>query len=202
VEVFVNFLAHLYLSGADPEIMVGNFMGDFVKGRVGDEYPPRLRDGIVLHRRIDTFAQHNPLFQQSRQRLATRYGLYRGVLVDLFYDHFLALEWGEWSDEPLSVWLARVRLIVEDHRSSLPERLQGFVAVLFEDLLPSYREVGGIGRALERMSRRVRRPNPLAGGEEELVRHYEGLGDDFRRFLPEAREFVTAFLAGDAGTDS
>jgi len=122
--------------------------------------------------------------------------------VDLFYDHFLAREWGEWSDEPLVVWLARIRLVVEGHRSCLPERLQGFVAVLFDDLIPSYREVAGIGRALERMSRRVRRPNPLAGGEEELVRHYEGLGDDFRRFLPEAREFVTAFLAGDAGTDS
>jgi acyl carrier protein phosphodiesterase len=198
----VNFLAHLYLSGVDPEILVGNFMGDFVKGRVGDAYPPRLKDGIVLHRRIDTFAQHHPLFHQSRQRLATRYGLYRGVLVDLFYDHFLALEWEQWSDEPLAVWLAQARLVVEGHRSYLPERLQGLVAVLFEELLPSYREVTGVGRALERMSRRVRRPNPLAGGEEELVLHYTGLGDDFRQFLPEAREFVTAYLTGDAAADS
>lgn len=198
----MNFLAHMYLSGVDPELLVGNFMGDFVKGRVGDAYPPRIREGIVLHRRIDTFAQHHPLFHQSRQRLAARYGLYRGVLVDVFYDHFLALEWEEWSDEPLAVWLARVRLIVEGYRSYLPERLQGFVAVLFEDLLPSYREVTGIGRALERMARRVRRPNPLAGGEEELVRHYAGLGDDFRQFLPEAREFVTAYLSEDAGAVS
>ena len=198
----MNFLAHMYLSGVDPEILVGNFMGDFVKGRVGDAYPPRLRDGIILHRRIDTFAQHHPLFRQSRQRLAPRYGLYRGVLVDLFYDHFLAREWGAWSDEPLAAWLARTRLVVEVHRSRLPERLQGLVTVLFEDLLPSYREVAGIGRALERMARRVRRPNPLAGGEEELVLHYAGLGDDFRRFLPEAREFVAAFLAGDADADS
>ena len=89
-------------------------------------------------------------FRQSRQRLASRYGLYRGVMVDLFYDHFLALEWEAWSDEPLDVWLARVRGIVESHRSSLPERLQGLVPTIFGELLPSYREVVGIGRALER----------------------------------------------------
>lgn len=190
----MNFLLHLYLSGEDPEVLIGNFMGDFVKGRVGDVWPHRIRDGIMLHRRIDAFAEHHLLFRQSRERLASRYGLYRGVLVDLFYDHFLALEWREWSAEPLAVWLARTRGVVEAHHASLPERLQELVPVIFEELLPSYREVAGIGRALERMARRLRRPNPLAGGEEELVRHYAGLRDDFRRFLPEAREFVAAEL--------
>ena len=190
----MNYLVHLYLSGDDPEILVGNFMGDFVKGRVNYINPHHLRDGIVLHRRIDTFAQHHPLFRQSRQRLAPRYGLYRGAMVDLFYDHFLALGWETWSGEPLDVWLARIRGIVESHNSSLPERLQGFVPIIFGELLPSYRQVEGIGRALERMARRVKRPNPLAGGEEELVSHYAGLQDDFQSFLPAAREFVSDFL--------
>lgn len=193
----MNFLLHLYLSGPDPEILVGNFMGDFVKGRVGEGYPHPFRDGIVLHRRIDTFAQHHPDFHRSRQRLAPRYGLYRGVMVDVFYDHFLAVEWGEWSAEPLDAWLLRIRGIVEAHRASLPERLQGLVPVIFEELLPSYRRVEGIGRALERMARRVRRPNPLAGGEEELIHHYAGLRDDFRRFLPEARLFAAAESANN-----
>ena len=190
----MNYLVHLYLSGDDPEILVGNFMGDFVKGRVNDSAPHPLRDGIVLHRRIDTFAQHHPRFRQSRQRLAPCYGLYRGAMVDLFYDHFLALGWEDWSDEPLDVWLTRIRGIVESHNSSLPERLQGLVPIIFGELLPSYREVEGIGRALERMARRVKRPNPLAGGEGELVSHYAGLQDDFQSFLPAAREFVRDYL--------
>ena len=190
----MNYLVHLYLSGNDPEILAGNFMGDFVKGRLNDSSPHPFQDGIVLHRRIDTFAQHHPRFRQSWQRLAPRYGLYRGAMVDLFYDHFLARGWEAWSYEPLEIWLARKQEIVESHSSSLPERLQGLVPIIFGELLPSYREVEGIGLALERMARRVKRPNPLAGGEEELVSHYMGLQDDFQSFLPAAREFAGNFL--------
>ena len=97
----MNYLAHLYLSGDDADIMFGNVIGDFVKGRIPDSYPPRIRDGIRLHRRIDVFAQHHTLFRRSIQRLAPHYGLYRGILVDLFYDHFLAVEWEQLAGEPL-----------------------------------------------------------------------------------------------------
>ncbi|MBI2354954.1 MAG: DUF479 domain-containing protein [Deltaproteobacteria bacterium] len=190
----MNFLLHLHLSGDDPEILTGNLMGDFVKGRVGDEYPTRLRSGIVLHRRIDSFAQNHPLFRASRERIEPHYGLWRGVLVDLFYDHFLATGWEEWSPEPFDLYLERAREMVETNRRWLPERMQGLLPVIFGDLIPSYREVEGIGRALERMSRRVRRPSPLAGGERELLRCYAGLGEDFRDFMPEARAFVAGFL--------
>jgi acyl carrier protein phosphodiesterase len=193
----VNYLFHMYLSGDDPDILTGNFMGDFVKGRLGDAYPPRLRRGIELHRRIDSFAQGQPQFTQSRLRLGKEFGLYRGILVDLYYDHFLALTWNDWSTEPLTDYLHRVRRIVEGKRSYLPERLQAMVPVIFEDMLPSYREAEGIGRALARMSTRVKRENPLAGGGTELIRHYEGLHEDFLDFLPAAREFAAQLLSTD-----
>jgi acyl carrier protein phosphodiesterase len=195
----LNFLFHLHLSGDDPDILTGNLMGDFVKGRIGDDYPPRLRDGIVLHRRIDSFAQNHSLFRQSRLRIDPCYGHWRGVLVDLFYDHFLAVEWGRWSQEPFDAYLKRAQGMVEANRRFLPERMREVLAVIFGDLIPSYGEVQGIGRALERMARRrVRRPNPLAGGEGELVRHYAGLQDDFRGFMPEVRRFVADYLeSGD-----
>ena len=186
----MNYLVHLHLSGSDPETMIGNFMGDFVKGILGDRYPEGIRDGLVLHRQIDTFAQNHPIFHRSRSRLSRQFGLYRGVMVDLFYDHFLAVEWDAWSIEPFEPWLVRMRMIIEEHRPLLPERLQGLVPVIFGELLSSYREVNGIGHALERMSQRVRRPNPLAGGWEELVGNYEGLRDDFRGFVPSAQDFV------------
>jgi len=191
----LNFLFHLYLSGDDPDILTGNLMGDFVKGRVGEEYPPRLRCGIVLHRRIDSFAQNHPLFRQSRLRIDSGYGLWRGVLVDLFYDHFLAAQWGQWSSVPFDAYIGQARRMVEANRPYLPERMQEVVPVIFEKLIPSYREVEGIGTALERMAGRVRRPNPLAGGEEQLSSHYAGLRDDFRLFVPEAQQFVSEFLS-------
>jgi len=198
-ETIVNYLFHLFLSGDDPEILAGNFMGDFVKGPLGDSHPPRLRQGIELHRRIDSFARDQIHFNRSRLRLDPRFGLYRGILVDLYYDHFLASSWGDWSQEPLDDYLRRVRLLVERQRSLLPERLQGIVPVIFDDLLPSYLEPAGIGRALERMSRRVKRANPLAGGGAELLRHYQGLQEDFLCFLPEARQFAAKLAAPETG---
>jgi acyl carrier protein phosphodiesterase len=190
----MNFLFHMLLSGTDDQILVGNFMGDFVKGPLADRFPERISRGIALHRRIDSFASRDDLFQRSRRRLAPRYGLYRGVLVDLFYDHFLVMEWRNWSDEPLDRYLVRTRSIIERQLEELPERLQKIVPVIFEELLPSYGEVSGIGSALARMSRRVARENPLGGGETELELNYAGLQADFNGFMPGVRSFAREFL--------
>jgi acyl carrier protein phosphodiesterase len=192
----VNFLFHLLLSGDRADVLTGNFMGDFVKGPLAKRYPAGIEQGLRLHRGIDAFAEHSPQFRHSRQMLSPRYGLYRGVLVDLFYDHFLVTEWSAWSPEPFEAYLARTRAMVERNHAWLPRDLQALVPVIFEELVPSYRDVAGIGRALERMSRRIRRPNPLAGGQQELVAQYAPLRDDFRLFMPVVRQFAADFLAG------
>lgn len=191
----MNYLFHLYLSGDDPEILTGNFMGDFVKGRIGDAYPPLLRRGLQLHRSIDSFAHTEPSFNRSRLRIDGSFGLYRGVLIDLFYDHFLAVTWNEWSKEPLDQYLRRVRRIIQGNYRHLPERLRSILPIVFEEMIPSYLDQDGIATALKRMSRRVRRENPLAAGGEELKRHYLGFGEDFREFLPEARRHAERFLS-------
>jgi len=183
----MNYLFHLYLSGDDPDILTGNFMGDFVKGRLDDGYPPRLRSGIELHRSIDSFAQKNAHFTRSRLRLGGEFGLYRGILVDLFYDHFLALNWSDFREEPLDQYLKRARRMVEANSRQLPERLQGLLPVIFEEMIPSYLTVGGVAVALARMSRRIARSNPLAEGARELTRHYGALQEDFLCFLPAVR---------------
>jgi acyl carrier protein phosphodiesterase len=180
----------MYLSGADDQLMIGNFMGDFVKGRLGGRFPPRIEQGLALHRRIDTYASRSDLFQQSRRRLDPSYGLYRGVLVDLFYDHFLAASWHNWSSESLAVYLARTGAVLSANSPLLPDRLQALLPYIFSDLLPSYAKVSGIGHALARMAQRVRRDNPLAGGEAELLRHYADLQADFNAFLPLIRDAI------------
>jgi len=196
----MNFLFHMLLSGDDEQVLVGNFMGDFVKGPLADRFPESIRQGVTLHRRIDSFSSRSEVFNRSRLRLDHRFGLYRGVLVDLFYDHFLIREWGEWSNEPFDEYLARTRSIIEDRRTELPERMQTLVPYIFDELLPSYRETAGIGRALERMSRRVKRANPLAGGEVELQRNYQELLQDFNDFMPQVRDFAKGFLRNTANT--
>ncbi|NVN92454.1 MAG: DUF479 domain-containing protein [Desulfuromonadales bacterium] len=192
----MNFLFHLYLSGDDPDLLTGNLMGDFIKGRVGEQYPPRLRDGIVLHRRIDTFAQSHPLFRQSKRRIDPAFGHWRGVLVDMYYDHFLADEWSCWSQETFETYLERSRRMVENNQAYFPERMRGMLPVIFETLLPSYRTLEGVGLALERMSARIRRSNPLADGVRELQRNRVELRNDFREFIPHVQKYVADFLTG------
>ncbi|WP_129125692.1 acyl carrier protein phosphodiesterase [Geomonas oryzae] len=186
----MNYLFHLYLSGDDPDILTGNFMGDFVKGRLTDAYPDKLRRGIELHRRIDSFAQNHESFTASRKRLGADFGLYRGIMVDIFYDHFLAVGWRQLSTEALPDYLKRVRASVEARRNQLPERLKGLVPVIFEEMIPSYLDTEGVADALRRMSRRVPRANPLASGGQELTRHYRFLQEDFHAFLPDIRRFA------------
>jgi len=185
----------MHLSGHNPELLVGNFMGDFVKGPIGGAYAPQIAQGLKLHRKIDSFAQSNIHFQASRLRLAPHYGLYRGVFVDLFYDHFLAKGWSSWADTALPDYIASTRVIINRYLSIMPGRLQEFVPIIFDELLPSYTSIFGIESALLRMSRRVRRPNPLAEGSAELTIHYEELKADFGRFIIEVQEYTSKVIA-------
>lgn len=191
----MNLLFHMYLSGDDHELLVGNFMGDFVKGRLDDTFPVRVRHGLLLHRKIDSFAQRSRYFQASRLRLSPYFGLYRGVLVDLFYDHFLVTGWKQYSAIPLQEYIVATRSIIEQHRVLLPHRLQEFVPVIFNELLPSYGRIAGIEAALSRMARRVKRPNPLAEGGDELKLHYRELQADFEKFIVSVMQYAAAAIA-------
>ena len=186
----MNFLIHLYVTGDDPELLVGNLMGDFVKGRLTGQFPAAIEEGIILHRRIDSFAAGNTNFLRSKRRLDASCALYRGVLVDLFYDHFLALNWNEYASVPFIDFLSHATEIVRCHVDILPEKLRRMKSVIFGELLPSYLEIEGIERALGRMSTRLKRPNPLKGGAGELRKHYGGLYADFHQFMPELLDFV------------
>ena len=101
-------------------------------------------------------------------------------------------------EEPFGSYLARTRAIIEHHLAELPARMQPLVPAIFEELLPSYGTINGIGTALKRMSRRVTRSNPLAGGEAELRRHYDELRADFSVFLPLARRFAEIAITGES----
>lgn len=189
----MNFLLHLHFSCGEPELLVGNLMGDFVKGRLEDRFPPGIRRGIELHRRIDAFAATNEVFRTSKQRLAPTFGHYRGVLVDLFYDHFIATAWNDYAELPFPSFMRHASSTVMVYESVLPERLRRLLPVIFTELLPSYVDVAGIDRALSRMAGRVSRPNPLAAGGQELRLNYRELREDFQLFYPQLAAFVKRF---------
>jgi acyl carrier protein phosphodiesterase len=190
----LNYLVHLFLAEDTSSDLLGNLMGDFVKGRLDDTYPADIRRGIELHRRIDAFAHDNMRYRHSKSRLDESYGYYRGILIDIFYDHFLARNWHRYHPLPLENFAARIYRLLKDHFEILPPGLQQVAPRMIEhNWLVSYREADTIGRVLERISTRLRRPNPLARGIVELHRHYAGLEVDCDLFLAEAVEFTKAW---------
>ena len=188
----MNYLMHLFLAGDDRESLVGNMMGDFVKGRLDNRYSPGIRSGIVLHRKIDSFAAGNRFFRQSKMRLDDSNGHYKGILVDIFYDHYLAVNWEKYSIVPFPEYIRHVYAILEDFEPVLPERLRHVLPRMFSsNWLLSYQYLGGVDSILQRMSGRIVRPNPLAGGLSELTRNYELLQSDFGCFMSEIQEYVS-----------
>jgi acyl carrier protein phosphodiesterase len=185
----LNYLVHLYLAGADPELRLGGLMGDFVKGPLAARHPPGIIAGLRLHRRIDALAAVSPYCRASRRRLHPRFGHTRAVLVDIFYDHFLAAHWHEFHPQPLAAFAADVYRLLASHSDLLPPGLARIAPRMAEhDWLTSYRERPVVDVALARIANRLSRPTALGEGGMELERCGEELLEDFRGFMTEARE--------------
>ena len=193
----VNFLAHAWLAGPHPADRLGGLMGDFIKGPLPGALAPAVASGVRLHRRIDVLADSHPAFLRSRARVSTARLRVAGVMVDMFYDHFLARDWAEFHPEPLADFTAAQYRLLEE-APGLPERLQKILpSMRDDDWLASYRDVETVAYALERMAGRLRPGNPLAGGGAELLMHYAEFEADCREFLPDARAFAQAFWQRD-----
>lgn len=183
----MNYLVHLFLSDGSDGALLGNLMGDFVKGSLGDEYSEDIRSGIEQHRRIDAFAQSNRFFRQSKQRLDDRFGHCKGILVDVFYDHLLARHWQNYHPLPLPQFAARIYRLLEEHYPQLPAGLQAVAPRMIKhNWLVSYQEIAVVEKVLQRLSERLSRPNTLAQGLPALRAHYAEFARDCDGFLADA----------------
>lgn len=190
----MNYLAHLFLSEGTPESLIGNLLGDFVKGSAVNLYPQEIIKGIYLHRKVDSYTDSHAIVRSSKSLVSSPRRRFAGVLTDMFYDHFLAKNWREYSDVPLSDFARGVYQVLQDTRDILPESLKQVVpTIIARDLLCSYREIGGIDIALHRMSLRIKRTNNLAGGIEDLTANYQQFESHFRAFFPHLISYVTTF---------
>ncbi len=191
----MNFLAHALLAGPDPGMRVGGLMGDFVKGALPGALPLPIAAGVALHRRIDGYADAHPAFRRSCARVGAQRRRYAGVMVDMFYDHFLASHWTCFCDEALHEFAAASYRLLHEHDHLLSDRHREMAAAMRRhDWLTSYRSAETIGYALDRMSQRLRRqPNALPGALEELRGSYAQFEGDFFEFFPDAQAFAAAF---------
>ena len=182
----MNYLAHLFLSDGTPESLIGNLLGDFVKGSIENIYSLKIIEGIYLHRKIDSFTDSHPIFRSSKRLIALDRQRFSGIMIDVFYDHFLAKNWSNYSSIPLPDFTNHVYQVLLENQKILPERLKNILPdMIAHDWLASYRETSTINRAINGISRRIKRKNNLFGGVEELLLNYQQLQSDFSIFFPE-----------------
>jgi len=187
----MNYLAHIFLSGIDDEIMIGNFIGDYVKGNDYNKYPDRIKKGILLHRQIDTFTDKNKIVSQSKSYFAKRYHKYSGIIVDILYDHFFANNWDSFAAQPLDEFKENVFNCLIKNHSVLPERVQFFVpSFIKNDWIGVYKSVDGIITVLNRMSMRTTLPDHSEYAREILRKYYVQLESEFLTFFPEMIKYV------------
>ena len=192
----MNFLAHLYLSGNDPEIMVGNFIGDFVRGKnVYEQFNFNIALGIELHRQIDEFTDSHLVVLESKKRLRPKYRHYAPVIVDVFYDHFLAIHWLEYHPQTLPDFANYAYAELERREAFLPERvLQMMPYMIRGNWLVNYAKSEGIHRALSGMSRRTPYDSKMDEAVSDLEKYYAEFDQEFTLFFPELKQLSESFI--------
>lgn len=192
----MNFLAHLYLSGVDEEIMVGNFIGDFVRGRnIYNQFPKHVALGIELHREIDEFTDSHTVVLESKIRLRAKYRHYAPVIVDMFYDHFLARNWASYNAQPLQDYAQHCYRVLQKFEPILPAQVKYLMPYMVEgNWLLNYAKPEGIHRALSGMARRTPYDSKMDEAIGELTEHYAAFEQEFVRFFPDLKEMSEKFI--------
>jgi len=180
----MNFLAHIYLSGNNDNLKIGNFIADAIKGKKYKEYPVEIQQGILLHRQIDSFTDAHPRVKISKKRLHTRYKHYDGIIIDILYDHYLAKNWSDYSETPLKEYVNKFYSLLASNHELLPEKIKHFLPFMIEDnWIYNYRTIEGIGKTLQGMNRRTKNKSQMHLAVEDLTLHYTEFENDFTIFF-------------------
>ncbi|MEO5683323.1 MAG: ACP phosphodiesterase [Chitinophagaceae bacterium] len=192
----MNYLAHAYLSFNRPEILVGNLISDFVKGKKKFDYPPGIQQGITLHREIDNFTDTHPVTREAKEVFRPDYRLYAGAFTDVVYDHFLATDKNEFTTESLLQFSVNTYAMASPYLDAMPEKFQQlFPYMRQQNWLNNYQYNWGIERSLAGV---VRRSAYLTESDTAFMlfeTHYLHLQACYNRFFPDLKKFVIDQLA-------
>jgi acyl carrier protein phosphodiesterase len=186
----MNFLAHIYLSGDDDGITIGNFIADGIKGKRYQKYPKQIQKGILLHRAIDSYTDSHLIVKQSTKRLHENYSHYSGVIVDILYDHFLAKNWKDYHDMPLDEYVDEFYEILRNNFGVLPTRIQRMMPYMIGDnWLLNYATIAGISKILNQMNIRTKGISKMNFAVLELEEFYTEFEEEFTTFFAELIDY-------------
>lgn len=187
----MNYLAHLFLAGNHPEIILGNFIADHVKGSDILKYSDTIRKGISMHRAIDTFTDQHPVVKQSIARLRADFRKYAGVIVDMYYDHYLSAHWDEYSFQNLNDFTRTRYDILNTFQPILPERSSRLLFYMEkQNWLLSYGSLDGMQQAFNGMSRRTTFESKMELAVINLKAGYPEFRIEFQQFFPDLQSYV------------
>lgn len=187
----MNYLAHLFLSGNDTELRIGNFIADSVRGKDFSAFPDRVADGIMLHRYIDSFTDSNKIVRKSKDLIRSEYGHWSSVIVDLYYDHFLACNWNDFHPESLETYSEKFYKDLTRNYDFLPEKVQKFMPnMIQQNWLLKYSTIEGISDIFYQMNNRTGKRSKMNLASKELELHYEKLEHHFRLFMVDLQDYV------------
>ena len=193
----MNWLAHVFLSEPNVEFQLGNLLADVVRGAQRDAMSANFLRGAACHKAIDAFTDAHPVVKHSRARIGSEHRRFSGVLVDVFYDYYLARNWERYSPIGLEAYTADFYARVQAHPLELPPDARLLLErMIRHDLLGSYVRVEGVERALRRISTylnsRWRKQFALDQGVRDLVAHEAAFAADFREFFPALQAHVAS----------
>jgi acyl carrier protein phosphodiesterase len=193
----MNYLAHAYLSFNHPEILVGNMISDFVKGKTKFDYPPGIQNGIALHRAIDEFTDAHPATKEAKEYFRPAYRLYSGAFVDVVYDHFLALDTNEFKNlTALHYFSVNVYKILEENFSILPKSFQNLLPHMKQhNWLYNYQYIAGIEKSFGGLVQRAKYINESASAFDVFNKNYNELKDCYNIFFPTLKKFANHYVS-------
>lgn len=182
----MNYLAHFYLSGNNKQLMLGNYMGDFIKASEVEALPSEIKKGVMLHRFIDEYTDNHQEVLKSKELVRPYFKKYSPVVIDIFYDHFLALNWEKYHSDKLEDFAKKVYDLLESNIDLLPKKSLRFLQYLTQNnMLVNYKSIDGMEKVFQGMSYRASFNSGMEKAHVILQKHFVELESHFTSFFPD-----------------
>jgi len=192
----VNFLAHTFLSGENEDLIIGNFIADSVKGKEINNFRIGIQKGIYLHRQIDSYTDTHTVVGQVKEKIRPFFGKYAPVVADIYFDHFLAFFWNDYSNQPLKEYSRKIYQLINQEKEILPQGILKLLPYMEkDDWLYNYHSLYGMEQAFKGMSRRAKFQSNMEDGVKILTSEYSFFEEKFKFFFPELKDFSNEIIS-------
>ncbi|MGK0366695.1 MAG: acyl carrier protein phosphodiesterase [Saprospiraceae bacterium] len=192
----MNYLAHCFLSCSEEDLLIGNFIADSIRNKDLEALSPRVRDGVFLHRKIDSYTDIHPMTRLGTARLHSFHGKYASVIIDIYFDYLLVKNWERYTSQDLGEWTQNIYKILERRSEDIPFKMRKKLPFMIKDnWLMRYGTEDGLRFTFEKMKTRLKYPDMFDGATDNLLNNYDAYEKEFHQFFPE----VVAYVDSECG---